>query len=71
MKILVDRKPEWLAAWIEQNLSAEFSRISWPFLHALIRQGACEKPQSPGYIRMMAYSIGFPIEKDGPKRSER
>src|SRR5262245_59675764 len=35
VRILVDRKPEWLAAWIDEKLASEFARITWRFVQSL------------------------------------
>lgn len=54
VKILLDRRPSWLQEWIEHRLDQEFQGISWESIRTLVREGACEKPQSDGYLRLMA-----------------
>ncbi|MEW5822145.1 MAG: DUF6493 family protein [Cyanobacteriota bacterium] len=58
IKILSDRKPEWINEWINEKLKGEWQQISWETLRTLINNGICSKPDSDDYIRLMA--VGLP-----------
>lgn len=55
LKVLSDRRPEWIDKWVESRLGARFpSRYDWDLIRPLIRHGICQKPNSDEYIRWMA-----------------
>ncbi len=56
-KVLLDRRPEWIAEWVEAKLEGEFPEIGWETLRALITEGVCPKPTFDGYARLMASGI--------------
>jgi hypothetical protein len=59
IKILIDRRPEWIENWVDRKLDGPYyDRISWKLLRALICAGVCRKPDSPGYAMLMAHFMG-------------
>jgi hypothetical protein len=71
IKILADRRPEWIDDWISHKLSQDFFQtISWSMLRALIRAGVCRKPEHPTYGRLMASDLGWRARRaaDGSHR---
>ncbi len=57
VKILSDRRPDWIDEWIIERLKSEWKEIDWLSLRALIKRGICKKPTSDGYIELMASSM--------------
>lgn len=53
-QIIRDRRPDWLDAWVHQELESEFTNLKFPTLRGWIRDGVCAKPDSDGYYRMFA-----------------
>jgi hypothetical protein len=55
VKVLSDRRPEWIDKWVESRLGARFpTRYDWDLIRPLIRHRICRKPSSDEYIRWMA-----------------
>ena len=52
--ILSSRKPEWINEWINERLKGEWAEIEWESLRYLMKTNMCRKPESDGYIRLMA-----------------
>ncbi|HPF39046.1 MAG TPA: DUF6493 family protein [Phycisphaerae bacterium] len=55
-RLLSDRSPDWIDAWVEEKLKGEFKDIGWGALRCLIRAGVCKSPSVDGYIEHMASS---------------
>lgn len=53
LRVLTDRRPDWVGEWVEHKLDQEFSGLSWRIIQELRNRGLCDKPTSAGYIRMM------------------
>ena len=73
LKVLRDRRPDWIDKWVDLKLQDEFVGIRWEVLQTLINDGVCRKPTSDGYIRLMAYglpSLGW-RRKEGIPLSQR
>lgn len=51
-QVLSDRKPAWLARWVDKDLEDE-TFADWEFDRSLIRAGLCPKPQGQAYILRM------------------
>ena len=57
-RILNDRRPEWLAEFVELVCDEEDHMIDrWPLIRQLVREGFCPPPQSPRYIDRMMNSM--------------
>jgi len=66
VKIIFDRKPEWLDDWIEERLKGNWPRVEWDALRRFMKGGICRKPTSDRYLQLMVSS--FPDswhKKDG------
>lgn len=59
VKVLVDRKPDWLERWIEKQLSHEWGSMLLSTLLAFVDAGVCEKPDSDAYVNVLASSASF------------
>ena len=67
VKVLLDRKPDWLQDWLEFRLEKEMPGLTWDTIRKLVRGGACQKPQSDAYIRLMgAYFFRWKQFKNEP-----
>lgn len=53
LKILRDRRPEWIDDWIAAALAGDSLSIDWNTLWELIQEGICQKPTSEDYYRAM------------------
>ncbi len=61
LKVIRDRRPSWLSAWVDHQLSAWWHRVfNWAVLRDLIRDGVCPKPSCDGYIELLADSAWGP-----------
>lgn len=58
LKVLTDRRPDWLQRWVEHKLDQNWIEIDWNLLRGLIKAGACEKPATEGYTRFFAQCMG-------------
>ena len=56
VKILNDRRPEWLDRWIAGKLAKR--EFSWWLFRELLRAGACTKPTSDDYVRFLPSMTG-------------
>ncbi len=55
IRILRDRRPEWLGDWVEHVLQLEDGPpIDWSTIRDLVREGLCPRPESPAYVQLMA-----------------
>jgi hypothetical protein len=54
LRVLRDRRADWLDAWVAHQLEQEWTPFRWTLLRELIRCGACSKPDVPGYARLFA-----------------
>jgi hypothetical protein len=67
VKVLADRRPEWIDEWVENRLLLGLSsRHDWRLIRSLIRHGICRKPLSDSYIQWMARAALYP-SKDDPR----
>lgn len=55
-QVLRDRKPEWLAKWVERELDQQHLG-DWGFVRRLVRANLCPKPQSENYIARMVWGV--------------
>ncbi len=70
LRILSDRRPEWLAQFVEIVCDEEDHMIDrWPLIRRLVREGFCPPPQSPRYIDRMMNSM--PSDAAGSKMALR
>lgn len=53
IKILADRRPDWIDEWIEVQLSRRYPDIEWDVLRRLVLDGLCQKPRSQGYASLL------------------
>ncbi|BBO32544.1 DUF6493 family protein [Lacipirellula parvula] len=60
VKVLTDRRPEWIDDFVDHHLSPrnEWQTFEWAPLRELIRNGVCAKPTSDGYVRLYAMNMG-------------
>ena len=57
-RIIRDRRPDWLDAWIAHDLeSGQPSQLDFPILRGWIRDGIARKPETDNYYRMFAWSM--------------
>ena len=49
-QVLRDRKPDWIAQWVNKELEDEDSYPDWQLVRKLIREGVCPKPNSEAYV---------------------
>lgn len=59
-QILADRKPNWADEWLASQIAGAESSpfgvpLNWKIVRRLIRTGVCRKPDSPGYLRLLAW----------------
>lgn len=57
VKVLADRRPEWLGEWLEHRLNGEWPTIEWEVVRGLVKAGGCSKPDCEGYYRLMAFTL--------------
>ncbi len=57
IKLLIDRRPEWIDEWVRHKLEDDYPRLSWRLMRALINAGVCRKPETPGYAASMSGSL--------------
>lgn len=53
-QILIDRRPEWAADWLNLQLQRDFPNLKFENVRRLIREGGCPKPSSRGYAQTFA-----------------
>lgn len=53
-RILADRRPEWLGAWVHNELEKQFSTLQFPTLRNWIKAGLCQKPDHDRYYEVFA-----------------
>lgn len=53
-QILIDRRPDWAADWLNLQLQGDFPRFKFENVRRLIREGGCPKPNSRGYALTFA-----------------
>ncbi|REJ86942.1 MAG: hypothetical protein DWQ35_22545 [Planctomycetota bacterium] len=53
VRILCDRRPEWIDELIDDLLSGDLWTIDWDTLRQLIKKDVCRKPTSDGYYRLL------------------
>ncbi|BBA35836.1 uncharacterized protein sS8_3904 [Methylocaldum marinum] len=59
VRVLKDRKPKWANAWLDHCLAArDVPLLGWDIVRTLVREGVCAPPESPGYVGLMAQSLG-------------
>jgi hypothetical protein len=66
--VLVDRRPDWLAAWVEWlcDRPGGWPSFFWPQIRRLVREGLCPVPAHDNYILGMVGGIHRMIDDDGP-----
>ena len=55
--VLADRRPDWLADYVDRNLTNHFGVPAWPLARALVRLGAIPRPDVPDYATLMPDSL--------------
>jgi hypothetical protein len=55
IKLLIDRRPDWIDDWVSHKLDQDYPRLSWKLLRALVCAGVCRKPDSRGYALVMSW----------------
>ena len=68
IKVLVDRRPDWIDAWLDHMLSARRSFISWNVVRSLVRAGVCQKPSHRKYFELMAFGMSMSHRHDECRR---
>ena len=58
INVLCVRRPEWVDAWLQSQFEKERSRIEWGDFWRLYKSGACRKPSSDEYYRLLAVADG-------------
>jgi hypothetical protein len=53
-KIIRDRMPDWIDAYVAHELDQQGASIAFPTLHGWVQDGICRKPESDGYYRLFA-----------------
>lgn len=56
-QVILDRKPEWLDEWIEDDVEKEFSMVTFSMIRKWYGEGICIKPAADGYIRKFAWEM--------------
>lgn len=69
LKVLCDRRPDWIDKWIADTLAKNRFSISWWFFGGLLNAGACTKPDSEAYVRYLAQLDCF-VEPWGGRRGQ-
>ena len=49
-QVLRDRKPDWIAQWVNKEFEDKDSYPDWRLVRKLIREGVCPKPSSEAYV---------------------
>jgi hypothetical protein len=57
IRVLIDRKVDWINDWLGKLLDDPWPHVSWKILRALICAGVCRKWESPGYAQVMSWGI--------------
>lgn len=65
LKVLGDRRPDWIDEWLEFRLDEEFHGLSWRLVRQLIRDGVCARPRCDGYIRLLAQGLNVVWQRPG------
>lgn len=68
IKILLDRKPDWILQWVEQKLSGEWIDIRWNTVRTLVQENVCPKPEVEGYYQLMVQDL---LGTWGPGNNEK
>ncbi len=55
VRVLTDRRPEWIDDWVTRKMTGPVSDITWRFLRALIKAGLCQKPSANAYGRVIEF----------------
>ena len=53
IKILMERRPEWIDKWVDEKLKGDWATIEWDTLRYFIKKGLCKKPDSEAYFRLL------------------
>lgn len=56
-RVFEAREPAWRNAWLRHRLEDEFPGLSWEFVRGMVRDGACSRPESDGYVRLMVQDL--------------
>lgn len=64
IQVLLDRRPDWLDAWIDAKYDVRFGHVDWEILYQLMKAGACQKPTRDEYIAQMARDYLWQIKQD-------
>ncbi|MCZ6874532.1 MAG: DUF6493 family protein [bacterium] len=65
LKVIGDRRPDWIDQWLEVRLADEIVGLSWQMLQQLIETGICGKPTHDGYVRLMVDDLNHWQRQDG------
>ncbi len=57
-RILSDRRPRWLPAWLEGKFYRDIVGLSWEVVDTLVREGACPRPRSEAFVHYFALIHG-------------
>jgi hypothetical protein len=64
IQVLLDRRPDWLDAWIDAKYDVQFGHVDWEVLYQLMKAGACQKPTRDEYIAQMARDYLWQVTQD-------
>ncbi|UUO07201.1 DUF6493 family protein [Blastopirellula sp. J2-11] len=59
-EIFVDRRPDWIVQWVQQQLDAERYWGHWRLIRRLVLSGLLEKPEHPNYYLGMIGALKGP-----------
>ncbi len=57
VRVLSDRRPEWVDQWIHKMLGGRRHVLEWEDLRGMIQAGICQVPEHDGYIQLMAFDL--------------
>jgi Family of unknown function (DUF6493) len=52
--IIRDRKPDWIDAWVDQQVENGFGPLDFPTLYRWVSDGICQKPGNDRYYQLFA-----------------
>lgn len=64
IQVLLDRRPDWLDAWIDAKYDVRFGHVDWDVLYQLMKAGACQKPTRDEYVAQMARDYLWQVKQD-------
>jgi hypothetical protein len=58
VRVLADRRPGWIQAWVEHCLDTrDWPSLTWETVRALMAAGLCQPPRSVAYVHMMTTAL--------------